>query len=507
MTGARQTLPRGMPSQTVPNPTKPDAFAEKFRIALDALNWSRAGCARELGVDKSVISRWAAGNTVPTEQNLARFTARLQAVHPRFHAGAWRLDAESFAALLQPDERGESSPAAAATGQPSIAVLAFDNLSGDPADRYVANGMAEDLITELSRSRSWLVVSRNASFTFKERPVDVRRVGRELGVRYVLEGSIRRSGDRIRVTVQLVEAESRVHVWAERYDRALNDLFTTQDDIAQAVALAVEPAVETAERLRLQHKHPDSMDAWEAWQHARSYFDSEEWDSIDPSLRRSIALDPGFAPPHAARAFLLYALALDGQLPFHAARSEAEEESRIAIRLAPREPTGHAALSMCLGSVRDPVGSLHSARRAVELGPSSWTAQIAMSLALIGMREFDAAAEHVAHLHRIGPRGAARRTTLMLDAGLLFLRGEYSRAADAAAALIAAYPAYGHAYRVLLAALGHLGRDEEAAGPLARWVAIVPGQTAQLAELGIPWWHPEDSARAVAGLRAAGWTG
>ena len=105
-----------MQSVTVPNPTRPDSFAEKFRIALDALNWSRAGCARELGVDKSVISRWAAGSTVPTEQNLTRFTARLQETHPRFHARAWRLDAELFAVLLQPAEESEANPVAATTG-------------------------------------------------------------------------------------------------------------------------------------------------------------------------------------------------------------------------------------------------------------------------------------------------------------------------------------------------------------------------------------------------------
>lgn len=500
-------LPHELLSHTVPNPTRLESFAEKFRIALDALNWSRVGCARELSVDKSVISRWAGGSTAPTEQNLARFTARLQEVHPRFHAGAWRMDLEAFAALLQPVEHSDASAIPAATGQPSIAVLAFDSLSGDPADRQVGNGMAEDLITELSRSRSWLVVSRNSSFTFKERPVDIRRVGRELGVRYVLEGSIQRSGDRIRVSVQLVEAESRVHVWAERYDRALADLFTMQDDIAQAVVLALEPAVETAERLRLQRKHPDSMDAWEAWQHARSHFDAEEWDRIDPWLHRSIALDPGFAMPHAARAFLLHALAVDGHRPFHATLSEAEEEGRTAIRLSPNEPAGYAALSMCLGATRNLAGSLHNAMQALELGPSNWTAQIALSLALFGARAFDAAAEHIACLHRIGPRGAARRTTLMLGAGLHFLRGDYISAMDAAATLIAAYPAYGHPYRVLLASLGHLGRREEAAAPLARWLAVVPGQVAQLAALGIPWWHPEDSDRAVAGLRAAGWTG
>jgi TolB-like protein len=146
-------------------------------------------------------------------------------------------------------------------GRPSIAVLAFDNLSGDPADDCLTDGMAEDLITELSRSRHLLVVARNSSFTFKGRHVDARQVGRELGVRYLLEGSIRRSGKRIRVTAQLIEADAGLHVWAERYDRSLIDLFETQDEITAAVSRAIEPAVESAERSRVLRKRPESLDA------------------------------------------------------------------------------------------------------------------------------------------------------------------------------------------------------------------------------------------------------
>src|SRR5499433_3438488 len=139
-------------------------------------------------------------------------------------------------------------PALALPDKPSVAVLPFTNMSADPEQEFFADGIAEDVITALSRYPSLFVIARNSSFTYKARAVDVKQIGRELGVRYVLEGSLRKSGNRIRVTAQLVEAETSKHVWAERYDRDLADIFAVQDEIAEAVTTAVAPAVAYAER-------------------------------------------------------------------------------------------------------------------------------------------------------------------------------------------------------------------------------------------------------------------
>ena len=160
-------------------------------------------------------------------------------------------------------DTGEALPL---PGKPSIAVLAFTNMSGDLDQEYFSDGIADDIITELSRSRSLFVIARNSSFTYKGRAVDVKQVARELGVRYVLEGSVRRSGNRVRVIAQLIDAETGNHIWAERYDRELTDVFAIQDEITAAVTTAILPAVTDAEQRRALRKPPESLGAWETYQ-------------------------------------------------------------------------------------------------------------------------------------------------------------------------------------------------------------------------------------------------
>ncbi len=240
-------------------------FAEKFQLALEALNWSRTRCARELGVDKSVVSRWASGGARPTEHNLTRFTTMLQRVYPRFQAGDWRLNAVLFAALFRAE-----APAPVATsmsgGRPYIAVLAFDNMSGDREGAFIADSIVEDITTALSRFRSFLVISRVSSFAYRGRAVDVKQIAGELGVRYVMEGSVRHERDRIRVTAQLIETDSGTHVWAESYDREQRGAFALQDEITRAVAIAVGTAVADAEMHRAMYRPPETLGAWELYQ-------------------------------------------------------------------------------------------------------------------------------------------------------------------------------------------------------------------------------------------------
>ena len=150
--------------------------------------------------------------------------------------------------------------------KPSIAVLAFTNMSGDPEQEYFSDGIADDIITELSRIRWLFVIARNSSFTYKGHAIDVKQVGRELGVRYVLEGSVRRGGERVRVNAQLIDAETGNHVWAERYDRDLADVFAVQDEITLAVTRAIGPAVADAEQRRALRKPPGNLGAWESYQ-------------------------------------------------------------------------------------------------------------------------------------------------------------------------------------------------------------------------------------------------
>ncbi len=394
-----------------------------------------------------------------------------------------------------------------ARGQPSIAVLPFANLSGDPADEWLADGLVEDLIIELSRSHWFLVISRSASSTLKGRPFDVRRVGRDLGVRYVVEGSIRRSGGRLRVAAQLTETEHRVNVWGERYDRALTDVFVIQDEITLAVSRAIEPVVEGAEYSRMLRKWPGSLDAWEAWLRARWCVDVEEWESGDRLLRRSIELDPGFALPRAERGYLLYLSATGGRLPFREALAEAEAESYEAVRLDPNGPLGHAVLSFCRFAAGKSESAMRHAAIAERLGPSVWHTQCSMIIGAMRVHNYAAVEQHLATLRKINPSGSGRRVTMMFSASLHLIRGDYDLAAVEAGALVASNPKYPTPYWILISSLGHLGRRDDARTPLAQWVAMVPRHSAMLSEVGMPSVAPEDSRRILAGLRAAGWNG
>ncbi len=195
---------------------------------------------------------------------------------------------------------GTAQPAASAPvlpDKPSIAVLPFANMSGDPEQEFFADGIAEDIITALSRYSSLFVIARNSSFSFKGRAVDVKQVGRELGVRYVLEGSLRKSGNRIRVTAQLVEAETGNHVWAERYDRDLADFFTVQDEITQATTIAIAPAIADAEQQRAMRKPPANLDAWGTYQRGMwhlSKASAEDNALAEKFFQRATELDPMF---------------------------------------------------------------------------------------------------------------------------------------------------------------------------------------------------------------------
>jgi adenylate cyclase len=182
--------------------------------------------------------------------------------------------------------------------KPSIAVLPFANMSSDPEQEFFADGISEDIITALSRYPSLFVIARNSSFTYKGRAVDVKQVGRDLGVRYVLEGSLRKSGNRIRITGQLVEAEIGKHVWAERYDRDLADIFVVQDEISEAVTIAIAPAIADAEQQRAMRKQPGSLDAWAAYQRGLWHlgkFARDDNALAEKFFREAVDLDPTFA--------------------------------------------------------------------------------------------------------------------------------------------------------------------------------------------------------------------
>jgi len=264
-------------------------------------------------------------------------------------------------------------PALALPDKPSVAVLPFTNMSTDPEQEFFGDGVAEDVITALSRYPSLFVIARNSSFTYKGRAVDVKQIGRELGVRYVLEGSLRTLGSRIRVTAQLVEAETGKHVWAQRYDRDLADIFALQDEITEAVTIAIAPAIAEAEQQRAMRKPPGSLDAWAAYQ--RGLWHSSRASTEDNALaqkffQQAVDLDPSFAGGYKGLAGAIAAAS-----DFHGrglleALSAALASARRAVALDGADAEARSRLANALYREGDYEGGLTEVERALTISPN-----------------------------------------------------------------------------------------------------------------------------------------
>jgi adenylate cyclase len=401
-----------------------------------------------------------------------------------------------------------SAVALALPDKPSVAVLPFDNMSGDPEQEFFADGIAEDVITALSRYPSLFVIARNSSFTYKGRAVDVKEVGRELGVRYVLEGSLRKAGNRIRVTAQLAEADTGNHVWAERYDRDLADIFAVQDEITEAVTIAVAPAVADAELKRAMRKPPDSLDAWAAYQRGLWHLEKatvKDDASAESFFRQAVDLDPSFADAYCGLAETQHRAAIVFQTRGLAdVQSSVDQTARLAVALDGNNPGAHACLSVALFLRGDHVGALAEADRALALSPSLASGYWRRGQALIfSGRPHDGVRDLQTSL-RLEPRGVnlAHRLT-QVAAGHYFSRA-YEEAVEAATNVIRSFPDFPPPYRWLAAALGQLGRIEEAKAAIEQGFAVAPAVFDRIFRGRSPWIRPGDHAHLLDGLRKAG---
>jgi adenylate cyclase len=392
--------------------------------------------------------------------------------------------------------------------QPSVAVLPFTNMSGEPEQEFFADGISEDIITALSRYPSLFVIARNSSFTYKGRSVDVKQIGRELGVRYVLEGGLRKAGNRIRVTAQLVEAESGKHVWAERYDRNLADIFALQDEITEAVTIAVAPAIADAELRRAMRKPPGSLDAWAAYQRGlwhMSKFTPDDNALAQKFFQQAIDLDPTFSKAYGGLA-MAQGQAADFQgrgLP--EALSSAEALARQAVALDSADAEARSLLCLSLWRRGDYEGALAEAERALATTPNLALAHHMLATTLIFSgrpKEGLAALEKSIRLDPRDPRSAVRLNQMAL--GFYFSR-EYPAAVETAKQAIRSYPHVPNYYRWLAAALGQLGRIEEAKEALEKAIVIAPASFDMYVRGRVPWMRPEDHTHMVEGLRKAGW--
>jgi adenylate cyclase len=404
------------------------------------------------------------------------------------------------------------APVAGFGGRPAIAVLPFANLSGDPEQEYFADGLAEDILTRLAMWRWVPVIARNSSFTFKGRAADVKEVGRALGARYVLEGSVRKAGNRVRVTGQLIDAETGHHVWAERYDRVLDDLFAIQDELTDGIVGALEAALGRAETERARLKPPSSLDAWDAcqrgWWHAWR-FTREDFAAAVPLFRRAAELDPRLAQPHTGIALvrLFEAFFLWTAKPGEAF-GEAMTSARAALAADALDPLAHSTLGVVLAFTRKLDDALAMCRKGVELNPSNALGFSGLCATHMFRGEPEEGIGAIETAIRISPNDALLHMWLSSLSALHYLARNYEKAAEVARFAVQRAPHYPIGWRSLANALGQLGPMDEAREALAQFLALMPGYaTEQAARASVGFRDEAVFQHYLEGLRKAGWQG
>jgi adenylate cyclase len=396
--------------------------------------------------------------------------------------------------------------------KPSIAVLPFTNISDEAEQEFFADGVAEDLITALSRARWLFVIARNSTFAYKGHSPDMRDVGRDLGVRYLVEGSVRKSGGRIRISAQLIDATTGAHLWADRYDRQLADLFDLQDEITETVVAAIESELGEAERERALRKPPDSLDAWESYQRGLWHLyrlTAAENREARKHFGRAVELDPSYAPSHAAIAYSHFLDVIDGfsPSPENSART-AYETARKAVALDNKEPMTHFALGRAFQLMNDFDAAIAELSKAIERDPNFAPAYLGLALCLSFAGrpvEAVAAANYAERLSPRDPLSWAIQNARMIARLLL---GEYDLAAQDGLEACRHPNAGMWPFVNLASAQGHLGRAADARATFENVRRLHPDFCAATARLT----HsplkrdqdPEFFGVVLAGLRKAG---
>ena len=391
--------------------------------------------------------------------------------------------------------------------KPSIAVLPLANMSGDPEQDYFADGITEDVITALSHVRWLFVIARNSSFAYKGQSPDIRRVARELGVRYVLEGSVRKAGSRIRLTAQLIDGATGSHIWAERYDRELEDIFDLQDELTLTIAGAIEPALGQAERERTKSKRPDSLDAWDLCQQGlfRLYkYTKDDLGHAQHLFRETIELDPGLGLAHSGLAETYYYFVVLGHAdsPMQC-REEAIGPARKAVELDREDATAHCALGRIHTLQRQPEAAIPEFETALRLNPSLALAHYGLGAVLAFSGKPEQSIPHLERAIRLSPFDPNMGSFLVRMAQAQLCMRHYEEAADwARKALRQPHFQYSR-FAILASALGHLGRREEAKQVVDELLRLMPNFTLDVFRES-PIADNDDREHIFDGLRKAG---
>lgn len=391
--------------------------------------------------------------------------------------------------------------------RPSIAVLPFDNMSGDPDQEHFADGISEDLITGLARIRWLFVIARNSVFAYKNRAVDVKQVSRELGVRYVMEGSIRRAGKRVRISVQLVDGMTGGHHWAERYDRELGDIFAVQDEITRSVAAAIEPHLLAAEGSRALSRSAENLDAWELVARAQMHFwrmtRSDFLASTEP-LKRAISLFPDYAPAQSLLGFYLVFAVHMGWIERAEGLDQGRHYAMRADALDDRDPWSQVALGYSSLMERRTEEAIAAFRRAVVFNPNSVVGHFHLSHGLAFAGQAREAIEHAEDAIRLSPLDPMMAQFHGAIAVAHYLAGRYADALHYTTEAARLRPGFQGAHRLRCASLARIGRLEEARALLAVLRREQPQLSAAWVRANVPYQTPELLERFLKGMRMAG---
>jgi TolB-like protein/tetratricopeptide (TPR) repeat protein len=392
--------------------------------------------------------------------------------------------------------------------KPSIAVLPFQNMSGDPEQEYFADGVVEDITTALSRIRWLFVISRNSSFTYKGKTIDIKQVGRDLGVRYVLEGSVRKIGSRVRITGQLIDVSTNAHLWADRFDGGLDDIFDLQDKVASSVIGAIAPKIELAEMERSARK-TENLQAYDYYLRGMALiyrFTREGHQEAMPLLERAIDLDPKFAMAHAAvAAWYITSKAYAWKKFDKQEIARIEKLARGLLKLEGDDarvlaPAGQV-LSYVVGNVEEGASLLS---QAVVLDPNFALARLWLGGASLYLGEIDTSLEQFKYALRLSPRDPRIFLAQTGLANAYFLAGDIGEASKWATAAVRQFPDYVYSHRVSIACFAMSGQLDQARQSLQLALQLDPSQRISRIYERTPFRRPEHVRKFAEAFRAAG---
>ena len=391
--------------------------------------------------------------------------------------------------------------------RPAIAVLPFINMSDEPEQEYFSDGISEDIITALSKLRWFFVIARNSSFVYKGKAVHLKQIAEELGVRYVVEGSVRKGGDRVRITAQLNDVSTGGHIWAERYDRSLADVFAVHDEITEAIVAAIEPQLYAAENFRAQRKPPDSMDAWDLVMRALSYYwrvTRQDNMVAQALLEKAIAIDPGYGQALGVLASSYMFSAHMGWVDMETAAPISERAALAALRVDSEDPWTHYALGSVYLLTRRFEDSLAEFELALKLNPNFAHAQAYYGLSLSYNGRWQEADEAVRRALRLSPRDPLSAVYLGISAYAQFIGRHYEEAMRIAREALRQRGDFVGAHRVLTAAAGMAGQSDTAKSALAELLRTQPNISLDWIAEHMPIRQDAEREHYLEGFRRAG---